>query len=186
MLEVVAMPEELSAERIVLSKRQHVHDEAIWLGIDHNRDFLRRYLFWVDGTRSVSDVINATDIFLKKWAKQDNFAYVILDEFSGALLGSIDLQKIDMGNHSAQIGYWLRKDKTGFGYVSSALKLIEAEAFKNGIHRLEIRCDSENISSSAVAKRNGYKFEAILHQAINNYGAFHDEEIYVKFNPRNK
>ena len=55
------------ADRLILLKRSHENDEEMWRAIEESRAFIREYLFWVDGTQSLSDVEKATDMFFKAW-----------------------------------------------------------------------------------------------------------------------
>ncbi len=60
-----------------------------------------------------------------------------------------------------EIGYWLQTLKTGLGYVSEAVQIIEEYAFiQKGAKRVEIRMAGSNLKSQAVAKRCGYQQEA--------------------------
>ena len=174
------MPEFLEGQRICLKRRTHAYDEAMWKAIDDNREFLRRYLFWVDYNRSIRDVIKATDMFDNEWATHSEQAHLIIDKNRDELLGCIGIHKFDFANHCGEVGYWLREDKTGKGYLSEALKLTEDAAFANKIRRLTIRCDAENKASANVALRNGYELESVRKEFIFTYGEFHDEEVYVK------
>lgn len=180
MIEAFTLPETITGANVILYKRDHNYDHEMWSAIDMNRNFLRPYLRWVDKTACSDDVAAATKDFTMAWAAQAKFAYVIADRRSLKLLGSIDLHAIDLDNHSAEIGYWLREEKTGFGYVSEALKLLEKFAFAVKLNRLVITCDARNRPSANVAIRNGYKFENTNRQAIFVDGCFYDREIYAK------
>jgi len=182
MLEKFSMAETIIGDNIILVKRDHDYDAEMHETIENNRRFLRKFLFWVDKEHTLKDAIAATDRFLDGWEKGEKFAYIIADKHSEKLLGCIDIHSISLSNHTAEIGYWLRKDKTGFGYMTEAVKLIEKEAFSHGIRRLEICCDAHNKASCAVAVRCGYEHEATLKEALSCYSEFHDKEIYVKFN----
>lgn len=182
MIEAFTLNEELEGQNIRLLRRTHEFDGEMWQAVDANRDFLRQYLFWVDKTNSLDDVSAATKTFAENWAAQNNFAYVLLDKHSGRLLGCIDLHDIDLTNSIAAIGYWLKKDKTGFGFMSDAVHTLEKAAFAKGVRRLEISCDSRNRASAAVALRNGFEYECTQREVIYTYGEFRDREIYVKFN----
>ena len=183
MIDAFTLPEKIVGKNVLLVKRVHIFDEQMWTAIDCNRAFLRPYLFWVDKTNSFDDVAAATKLFDLWWAEQSKFAYVVLDKHSQKLLGSVDIHDIDLTNRCAAIGYWLREDKTGFGYMSEAVSLIEAEAFAKGIRRIEITCDEANTASANVAKRCGYEYEGTQKEAIYTYGEFHNRQTYVKLNP---
>lgn len=175
------LPEVIETDRLRLIRRNHDYDKEMLQVLDDNRDFLRRYLFWVDKNKTLEDVIGATDMFDKQWVEHEEQALLILDQQSGALWGCIGPHAIDFFNREAELGYWLREDKTGHGYMSEALKAVEEKLFAGGMRRLVICCDKENTASSAVAKRNGYHLEAVRKERLYTYGEFHDEEVYVKF-----
>lgn len=174
------LPEELEGEKIILIKRNHSFNEEMLKAIDNSREFLRKYLFWVDKNKTMEDIVEATDFFAKSWDDGSEPTYVITDKKTGKLIGSLGCHAIDKENYSAAIGYWLSKDQTGKGYMSDAVKVLEKEIFAQGIMRIEIRCDKENRASANVAIRNAYEHEATLKKALYTYGEFHDEEIYVK------
>lgn len=176
------LEDELAGKNIYLIKRHHESDQEMWQAIDSNRDFLRQYLFWVDATQSFDDVAASTKHFAEAWAAQKKFAYEIIDKHSQKLLGSIDIHDIDLTNHIAAIGYWLRQDKTGFGFMSDAVNTLEKAVFAKQIRRLEITCDQLNRASASVAIRNGYEYECTQSEVIYHYGEFRNREIYVKFN----
>lgn len=183
MIDAFTLPEKIVGKNVTLIKRDHNFDRQMWEAVERNREFLRTYLFWVDKTNSFDDVAAATKLFDLWWAEQSKFAYVISDKHSQKLLGCIDIHNIDLTNCIAEIGYWLREEKTGFGYMSEAVGLIEAEAFAKGIRRIEISCDEANVASANVAKRCGYQYEGTQKEAIYTYGEFHNRQIYVKLNP---
>ena len=179
------LPETLSNETITLKRHNHLYDEQLFKYIDANRAHLRPWLFWVDGTKTIENTSKTTDFFIEQWQTGNNFAYVLLDNHND-VLGTIDFHDINNEDRCGAIGYWLRKDKTGHGYVSSALKLLENEIFKQDFVRIAITCDSLNTASSAVAIRNQYNYEGCNKKALNAYGELHDRLLYAKINPNHK
>lgn len=182
MIEVFYLPEKIETERLVLIKRNHDFDEQMWQALEKNRDFLRRYLFWVDKSKSFEDVVGATDMFAKQWDKHIEMAYIVTNKKTNELLGCVGAHAFDFTNRHAEIGYWLREDMTGLGYMSEAVQVLEKELFAHKIRRLGICCDKENRASANVAIRNGYFLETTRKEALYTYGEFHDEEVYVKIN----
>jgi len=56
-----------------------------------------------------------------------------------------------------ELGYWLRSDMTGQGFVTEAARAVLAVAAKlPQVSRIEIRCDSRNLPSAAVPRRLGF------------------------------
>ena len=57
----------------------------------------------------------------------------------------------------AEIGYWLRADRTGQGLASEAARaLVDVAAGLPRLTHVEIRCDARNAASSAVPRRLGF------------------------------
>ena len=175
--------ETILTKRIVLIKREHEHDKEMFDAIEESREFIREYLFWVDGTKTIDDVVKTTDMFYQKWEEDDEWAYDIYSLDDHKLIGCIGAHCISFSNQSAELGYWLRLSETSKGYMTEAILALEKELFECGLHRLIIRCDINNLNSSNVAKRSGYKLESVAKEAIYHYTGLHDCETYVKFSP---
>jgi RimJ/RimL family protein N-acetyltransferase len=57
----------------------------------------------------------------------------------------------------AELGYWLRFDMTGEGFVTEAARAVLAVAARlPQVSCIEIRCDSRNLPSAAVPRRLGF------------------------------
>lgn len=181
-LDRFSLPTEIEGERIIIKQRTHEYDEELWKLIDGSRDFLRPYLFWVDDTKSVDDVRNVTDRFMKNFAEQSSFEYVFLDKITGKLVGAGGVHTVCYMHHYAEFGYYLDKDATGHGYVTEFVQLLSKELFSRGIHRLIIGCDVDNHASAAVAERCGFMLEGIMKEARLAYGEYRDNKLYAKIN----
>ena len=183
MIEAFDLPETIETERLCLIRRNHDYDRKMLQVLNDNRDFLRRYLFWVDKNKTIEDVVRATDMFDREWQERQEQALLITGKETGELWGCIGTHALDFFNREAELGYWLAEDKPGRGYMSEAVRAVEEVMFSGGIRRMVICCDAENTASAAVAKRGGYCLEAVRKQRLYTYGEFHDEEVYVKFRP---
>ena len=127
----------------------------------------------------------ATDNFIETWNNGTDFSYLILDR-NNNVCGQISLQDINFKNHAAHFGYYLDIGATGKGYISNILKHIEKLAFANDIVRLLIVCDTTNIPSNNIAKRNNYELEGICRKYELRYNHFYDCNQYAKINPKYK
>lgn len=182
-MEKFKLPESINTKRIALVKRSHEDDEQMWQAIDESRQFIREYLYWVDGQKSLSDVIKATDMFMDEWETDKEWAYDIFTVDEAKLIGCIGAHNINFLNQSAELGYWLRQEETRKGYMTEAVLAIEKKLFEAGMHRITICCDVHNTDSAKVALRSGYTLESISKEAIYHYSGLHDKETYVKFSP---
>ena len=87
---------------------------------------------------------------------------LMLDRETGEILGGSGLHRIDWNIPAVEIGYWLRHDKAGHGYVTESTLAVTAFAFDQlDARRVEIRCDAENLASRRVAERAGFPLESI-------------------------
>ncbi len=183
MLTSFSMPECLSNDIIELRARNnHTFDEDLWFEIDKNRTFLREYLLWVDKTNSLEDCQSSTEMFIKRWQEGSNYAYSIVLKSTGKAIGSIDIQAVDTDNAKAEIGYWLAEEHNGNRYMSMAVQLLEKEAFSQGMNRLAILVQKENLPSIRVAERNNYIYEGTLKHYLYKYGVFCDIKVFTKLN----
>jgi RimJ/RimL family protein N-acetyltransferase len=100
------------------------------------------------------------------------------------LVGSSGLHRINWSVPRFEIGYWVRTSHGRQGYITEAVNGITAFAFDElGARRVEIRCDSGNVRSAAVARRCGYELEATLHHDDRHHltGALRDTLIFARF-----
>ena len=182
-MEKFKLNKSIMADRIILLKRDHSHDEEMWDAIEESRVDIREYLFWVDGQKTYQDVVDATDMFYQFWENDQEWAYDIYNLATHRFLGCIGVHRISFLNQNAELGYWLRSSETNKGYMKEAVLALERELFKRGMHRITICCDITNAKSSNVAKRSGYVLESVEKEGIYHYTGLHDKEVYVKFSP---
>lgn len=178
-----SLPETITGQQVVLTRRTHAHDSELFALIDRSRAFLRPFLFWIDDTKTTADVIAVTDIFSRNWDNQDAFEYVFSDAKTHRLVGAGGIHTVSYMNKTAEFGYYLDKDAVGNGYAGEAVALLEKALFQKGIHRLIIQCDADNVASARVAERNGFVLEGRLKDAKYAYGGYRDELVYAKINP---
>lgn len=82
---------------------------------------------------------------------------------SKTYIGGGGLHRINWDVPKFEIGYWVRSSYGRQGFITEAVNGITHFAFNTlGARRVEIRCDSLNGRSAAVARRAGYELEAML------------------------
>jgi len=145
--------------------------------VERNRTELRAWLMWIDATRTLGDAVRYAQFAQAQFDSHLAFDYAI--RRNGELVGSIGLHGIDWGNRRSEIGYWLAPNARGFGVISRAVRALTTHAFTRfDLHRLEIRCVTDNAKSRAVAERLGYAFEGTLAEAYYLHGAFRNIALY--------
>lgn len=181
----LSLPEEIKGKKINLVRRTHKYDKQMCTLLNKNRRYLKKYLRWLDQNKTFNDTVRTTSSMMEKWDQKLQFNYLIVDK-KDELLGAIGVANINMLDRHAEFGYWLREDKTGCGFMSEALQLLEKILFSQKIRRLEIECVVSNRPSINVAIRNGYVSEGYKKEYFYLNGIFEDAVVYVKMNPKRK
>lgn len=100
-------------------------------------------------------------------AYRNHKSVVFAIEVDGAFAGAIDLHAIELGDHCAEIGYWVERSFRGQGVCTAAVKALSDFAFDiMKFRRLEALADYNNIASQRVMERAGMVREALLRNKI--------------------
>ena len=122
---------------------------------------------------TIAEVEARLESFAADFASDLKWRYGMFAHDERTVFGEVDLFPRDATGRvvygaadRAEIGYWLRKDMTGQGLVTEGVERIMGVAPGLArIGRLEIRCDAENLASSAIPKRLGFSLEQTLERA---------------------
>lgn len=145
---------------------------------DKNRDYLRKWLPWLDEMKTIEDTAQKFIQNSLNGAMQGKAADFGI-YYKGTLVGAIGYHEIDNKNKKTTIGYWLDQDYQGKGIVTKAIKiLIEFALRVLKLNRIQISSAVGNNKSSAIPKRLGFKMEGIAKQAEWLYDHFVDWEQY--------
>ena len=184
---MVEMKEKLAGEHIYLQKPEVSFEFAnkMFLVVDANRDIITPWLEWAlpNITKSAEDDFVFAYDADKAWKNGERFEYPIYDINNDEFLGVIGVIRSGKEKNLAfELGYWLKKDAWGKGYMQEAIKLIENELFAQGVVRITIRADVENKKSNNTAKKAGYTFEGTLKKSHYNMclHQFRDLNLYSK------
>ena len=145
--------------------------------VHENADYLNQYLPKVVTLATEQACIEHLRYVLEAGKEDELFEWHI---FAGdKLCGAIRLNKIEMGNHKASIAYYIGESSQGQGLASSCVRAVLAYCFgKLGFNRIELQCTSTNLASQQVAKRLGFTWEGMLHQAELLNGQYVDLFVY--------
>ena len=153
------------------------HAEKVYAAVDRNRVHLRRWMPWVDASRSADDVRAFIGRSLKRFAEHGFFQAGIWDgDEAVGVIGFHDPSEI---NHYISLGYWLDERRQGRGIMTRATAaLVEFALIERGLHRVEIRAAPENARSRAIPIRLGFKEEGVLRQDEFLYDHYKDSVVY--------
>lgn len=145
--------------------------------IDRNRKEFNQYMAWPRYVMNEHDEAIFLDICFLQHQKNDGKTYAIL--FDEVPVGLLSFNRIDSGNKTAYIGYWVDLKLQGKGIITKSVKALMQSYLKSGkIKRFVIKCSVDNQRSNAVAQRCGFELEGRLRKAELLNGVFHDQNIY--------
>ena len=145
--------------------------------VDGNRAYLRKWLPWLDMTRSIDEMIVFVDAAIRQQAAGLGFQAGIC--YQNKIIGVIGYHHLEWANHSTCIGYWLAEAFQRRGIMTKACRTLVDFAFDDWhLNRIEIRCAVGNMRSRAIPERLGFKSEGILREAEWLYDHYVDHVVY--------
>jgi len=130
--------------------------------IDNERDYLRKWLPFVDKTFSYSDSLYFVNSILSipEEYREPIFSIYYEHQFAGI----IGFRGTDITNHKTEIGYWLSQKYQKKGIITRSIPVLLEYVFNPftwNMNRVQIRCAVENYRSSAIPEKLGFRMEGI-------------------------
>jgi ribosomal-protein-serine acetyltransferase len=145
--------------------------------VEENRNYLKRWLPWVDSTKTVEDEIGFIEFAIRARVAKKALGYGIYSE--SKIVGVVGYHELIWANAKGKIGYWLTESTQGKGVMTLACRALMDYGFKKlGLNRIEILAASENQKSRAIPRRLGLKHEGTLRQDEKVGDIFFDSEVY--------
>lgn len=162
---LVDVPESFDTERLTIRAPRPGDGQQMNAAIRESWAELQPWMPWAAGDPPDED---ETEMRLRKararFLLREDLWLLLFLKGGQTLVGSSGLHRIDWNVPRFEIGYWVRSSYAGRGYITEAVKGITDFAISGlGAWRVEIRCDSRNQKSAAVARRAGFQLEATLH-----------------------
>lgn len=167
-------------EKIELKQLERSDTKDIFRTIDSQREYLGRWLPFVEYTREIADTEKFVDSVIN--APEGRFEYVFVIKKGDEFVGLIGFKDTDKQNRKTEIGYWLSEKHQKQGIVTKAVEALCGYAFeKLNINRVQIKCAIGNTSSGNIPRRLGFSLEGIERQGeLLTGNAFTDLKIYSK------
>ena len=150
----------------------------IFKTIDSQREYLGKWLPFVEFTKEISDTASFVDSVIN--TPEEKFEHVFSIRKSGEFVGLIGFKDTDRLNKKTEIGYWLSEKYQKQGIVTRSVSALCRFAFNElGMNRVQIKCAVGNFASINVPKRLDFKFEGVERQGeLLTNGFYTDLEIY--------
>ncbi|NRG45437.1 GNAT family N-acetyltransferase [Bacillus sp. CRN 9] len=164
-------------DELVLRAIELQDSEKIFAIIDTSREYLREWLPWVDGTKSLKDSELFIEGCLKRIVENKGLTAVIL--YRNEIVGIAGFNEINWSNKTAYIGYWLDGAFQGMGIMSRVAKALTNYGLNQlGLNKIEIRAAVQNYKSRSIPERLSFKQEGIIRQAEWLYDHYVDLVVY--------
>jgi ribosomal-protein-serine acetyltransferase len=151
--------------------------EDAYAVVDAERDRLREWLPWVDGTISIGierDYLRTVEL-----ANTSGVGLHTTIRLEGRFSGFVGL-RIDSFRRSAEVGYWLAEHAVGRAVMLRAVAgLFDVGFGVLGLHRLELLAATGNHRSRAIADRLGMTLEGVRREAEELASGYVDLAMYA-------
>ncbi len=125
---------------------------------------------WMDWYRADFSIEMANTwikTLIAAWEEGTNYQFSIIDTEKNQILGSSGINHINQTYRLANLGYWIRTDRSGAGFATETTKVLAQFGFEQlGLRRIEIVTGVENWASRRVAEKAGATFEGILRRRL--------------------
>ena len=141
-----------------LSLRPYTPDDAerVHEAVRESMAELSKWMPWAHPDYSIGDTSKWIEHCGEAWAEGTEYNFAIIDAKDGAFLGGCGLNKVSREERRANLGYWVRKGRTGQGVGTEAALLVARFGFEElGLERIEIGAATQNRASQRVAEKLG-------------------------------
>lgn len=115
---------------------------------------------------------------ISNYKKEGCYAWIV--QYGEEVVGTIGAYDYEPDISSIEIGYSIFRSAWGNGFATEAVSEVIRFLFENKkINRVHAWCHSENIASSKVLEKVGFRQEGLLKQAVKNIdGSLSDQKLY--------
>lgn len=168
------------SDRIELREIQLSDSVDIFQTIDTQRDYLGKWLPFVEFTKSVDFSKDFIQSLLDSPVECREHTFVVL--YDGQFAGLIGFKGTDRANLKTEIGYWLSEPFQKKGIMTDSVSALISYAFNEmKMNRIQICCGVGNIPSRNIPHRLGFKLEGIERAGeLFPDGHFLDLEVYSR------
>lgn len=116
---------------------------------------------------------------LEMYEQRKGLFWAIIEKYSGKFIGDFSYWEIDKKNSRAEIGYTLKPEYWGKGFMKEAMIQIINFGFDDlNLHSIEANINPSNENSRAILTKLGFVKEAYYKENYYFNGAYLDSEIY--------
>jgi ribosomal-protein-serine acetyltransferase len=152
----------------------------LWHAVEASRRELEPWLPWVPFNVDEDASWRYAEASANDWDAARACRFAIRERASRRLLGVVGLEQFAHLHQACELGYWLRTDTTGKGFMTEASRIVVDWAFRTlGAHRVRVAAATDNHRSLHVIQRVGFRFEGIARQAERCHGRWLDHAVFA-------
>jgi len=165
-------------DELVLKEIELSDASDIFSTIDSQREYLGKWLPFVDFTKCLEDSVLFVGSVLDTPPENRELLFVIL--YKNTFAGLIGFKDSDFNNHKTEIGYWLSAPLQNKGIMTMSVKaLIKLSFDELFVNRIQIKCAVGNQRSRKIPQKLGFVFEGIERDGeLLSGGKYVDIEVY--------
>lgn len=146
------VPEDI--ENIARAVQRSIPEISPWMG-------------WCQAGYNAADAQRWVECAVSGWEQGSEYNFVITDIKNGEIIGGCGLNQINSLFRFANLGYWVRSDRTGEGIAVRSVHLLSRFGFEDlGFWRVEIVVAEGNRRSIRVAEKSGATREGLLRNRL--------------------
>jgi len=170
----------LQTGRLLLTPVETADAHDLWYAVESSRSDLERWLPWVPFNVDPDASYRYADASAQDWDMGRACRLAVRDRETRRFLGIVSLESMAHLHQSTDLGYWLRTDATGVGYMTEAAREAVRWAFRDmRAHRVRVAAATDNHPSLAVIRRLGFQFEGVARHAERCAGRWLDHAIFA-------
>jgi [ribosomal protein S5]-alanine N-acetyltransferase len=141
-------------------------------------DEVTRY-YGMENLKSVEEAEKMIDSFKNNFLSNRGIRWGIILKENQQFIGTVGLNNLNLPNKRAEIGYEIHPDYWRKGFTSEAVKEVLRYSFEElGLYRIGAVTYPENIASSSLLKKLGFKEEGLLRGYIYQKNRSNDAFIF--------
>jgi RimJ/RimL family protein N-acetyltransferase len=156
--------ESIRTPRLVIRCWQRRDAPMLKAAIDASLPELQAWLPWALNEPSpLADIERRLTAARNQFVTGQDWLFGLFDRPETRVVGAVGLHP-RVGPGALEIGYWLRTDASGQGFMTEAVQAVcDAGFARTGVERIEIRCDPNNTRSAAIPRRLGFALTDVRH-----------------------
>ena len=130
-----------------------------------SRETLGRYMSWPREMVELDHARRFVKVGREQWMAGRTMRLGVFERESGALVGNVELDGVDLRRRQAELGYWVRGDRENLGYAAEAARSMVRYAFETlRLHKVRADVAVGNAASARVLEKLGFVREGTLRE----------------------